>query len=65
MISYELAKKLKDAGFPQEPFWVGDDVACWGGSWYLLVKEEACAMPVFADPDQYKDGTERGDNIVK
>ena len=63
-MDYELAKELKDAGFSQEPFWQVD-VNAWGGSWYLLVKPEACAVPVFADPDAYRKGTEHGDTLVK
>lgn len=64
MISYGLAKELKDAGFPQEPFWIVD-VSAWGGSWYYLDRGGCCATEVFSDPDQYKKGVERGDALVK
>jgi hypothetical protein len=66
-MNYDLAKELKDAGFPQEPFWQVD-VNAWGGSWYYLHRvsaPDACGIPVFADPDDYKAGIERGDVLVK
>ena len=65
MLSYKDCEELKAKGFPQEPSWVGDDVECYGGSWYFLVKEDACSIHVFADPDQYKKGIERGDVLLK
>lgn len=63
-MNYELAKQLKDAELPQEPFWQVD-VNAWGGSWYYLFVPEGCAQNVFADPDTYKKGIERGDILIK
>lgn len=64
MIPLKDALILKTRGFPQEPFWQVD-VNAWGGSWYYLVVPDGCALPVFAGPDEYKNGIGRGDNLVK
>ena len=64
MLGITITKQLKDAGFPQEPEW-HVDVNVGGGSWYYLWIPDACAGEVFCDPDTYKKGIERGDNLVK
>ena len=55
-MEYELCKKLKEVGFPQEPFWQVD-VNAWGGSWYYFFMPEACAQMAFLEPDGYKIAT--------
>lgn len=65
-MNYELAQKLKDKGFPQEPFWGNHgETVYYGGSWYIIPLEEACPQIVFAGGDDYKKGLERGDNLIK
>jgi len=57
MLDFNLAKKLKDAGFPQEPKFHGDpsgDVFVFTGSFYWFVKPEACVLPGFVDADEYQ-----------
>src|SRR3990167_11467272 len=63
-MNYKLALSLKDAGFPQDPFWQVD-VNAWGGSWYYLAQKEACAANVFCTPDEYRNGLDRGDELIK
>ena len=56
MIDYELARQLKEAGFPQEPFWQVD-VNAWGGSWYYFFVPDGCPPMAFLAPDGYKIAT--------
>ena len=56
MIDYELARQLKEAGFPQEPFWQVD-INAWGGSWYYFFVPEGCPQMAFLDLDGYKIAT--------
>ena len=63
-MDYKLCEQLKNAGFPQNPFWQVD-VNAWGGSWYYLFVPEGCPQNVFADPDDYKKGIARGDLLIK
>ena len=65
-MTYELAKELKDAGFPQEPS--GEVNELFGDtrhSEYILWKDDACSPTVIAGTEDYKKGIERGDNLVK
>ena len=65
-MNYELAIKLKEAGFPQEPFWSDyGEMIYYGGSWYFIPVEEGCPNIVFADEKLYEEGIKRGDNLIK
>lgn len=66
-MNYELAKKLKESGFNQEP----ENGYERGGfiyeptSEYILVNKEACSPIIQATYQMYKDGIERGDDLIK
>jgi len=67
MISYELAIKIKDAGFPQTPQ-KGYEIAGFvhePNSEYILIKEGACSPIVRATFTLWEEGIKRGDNLVK
>lgn len=49
-MNYELAKELKDAGFPQKAEW-HVDVNAWGGSWYYVQPQDSCPGITFLSPD--------------
>lgn len=55
-MNYNLAKKLKDAGFPQEPkvYGGGDDVFILTGSFYWFVRPEACVIMGFVTAEEYQ-----------
>ena len=65
-MTYELALKLKEAGFPQEPS--GEVNELFGDtrhSDYIVWKEDACSPTVTAGTNDYLSGIERGDLLVK
>jgi hypothetical protein len=65
MNNLKLLQALKAAGFPQKPYWNADAAVVYGGSWYFIPHPEGCPRVVFAEPDHYDRGIERGDDLVK